>query len=172
MSESIFTRDGDVFAPSEHASGPWDPRALHGGAPAALIVTALERHEPVTGAHLCRLGFELLRPIPFAPLTVTTRTVRTSSASPAARAHGGSRTRAWCPGSTRPGCRVPLSMLRPSAARSQRISKPSRVTASWRKAISVKPARRPYPGRRGPNRARRLAARAHIVTIRPGALSR
>jgi hypothetical protein len=76
MGESIFTSDGRRFVPTEQARGPWDPRALHGGAPAALIVTALERHEPMSGAQVCRLGFELLRPIPFAPLTVTTRTIR------------------------------------------------------------------------------------------------
>jgi hypothetical protein len=76
MGESIFTSDGESFVPTGQARGPWDPGALHGGAPAALIVTALERHEPVAGAQLCRLGFELLRPIPFAPLTVTTRTLR------------------------------------------------------------------------------------------------
>jgi hypothetical protein len=76
MGESIFTSDGERFLPTEQARGPWDPRALHGGAPAALIVTALERHEPATGSQVCRLGFELLRPLPFAPLTVTTRTVR------------------------------------------------------------------------------------------------
>ena len=47
MGESIFTTDGGRFIPTEQARGPWDPQALHGGAPAALIVTALERHEPV-----------------------------------------------------------------------------------------------------------------------------
>jgi hypothetical protein len=76
VGESIFTRDGERFVPTEQARGPWDPQALHGGAPAALIARALERHEPAAGAQVCRLGFELLRPIPFAPLTVTTRTVR------------------------------------------------------------------------------------------------
>ena len=76
MGERIFSAEGGRFQPSEQARGPWDPRALHGGAPAALIVTELERHEPVEGALIARLGFELLRPIPFAPLRVVTRTVR------------------------------------------------------------------------------------------------
>lgn len=69
--------------PTEQARGPWDPRALHGGAPAALLVDAFERHaaargegEPADGLLLARLGFELLRPIPFAPLRVQVRTVR------------------------------------------------------------------------------------------------
>jgi Thioesterase-like superfamily len=73
---SIFLVDGERFAPTEQARGPWDPRALHGGAPAALITTAFERHEPVAGSQLARLGFELLRPVPFAPLTVEVQTLR------------------------------------------------------------------------------------------------
>ncbi len=65
-----------VIRPTEHASGPWDPRALHGGAPAALIAAAFERVEPGSQLRIARLGFELLRPIPLAPLTLTTRIVR------------------------------------------------------------------------------------------------
>ncbi len=76
VADSIFTTDGRRFLPTELARGPWDPHALHGGAPAALIVAALERHEPQPETHLARLGFELLRPIPFAPLRVSTRTLR------------------------------------------------------------------------------------------------
>jgi acyl-coenzyme A thioesterase PaaI-like protein len=85
MSASIFveaqpgTQPDDaavVVRPTEHARGPWDPRALHGGAPAALIAAAFERVEPGSQLRIARLGFELLRPIPFAPLTLTTRIVR------------------------------------------------------------------------------------------------
>ncbi len=81
MSESIFLTEsswpgGERVRPTEHARGPWDPRALHGGAPAALITAAFERLEP--GAHLrvARLGFEFLRPIPLAPLTLDVEIVR------------------------------------------------------------------------------------------------
>jgi hypothetical protein len=92
MSESIFLADGEqrggghvssrgdgiamVVQPTEHARGPWDPRALHGGAPAALIASAFEHMEPGSQLRIARLGFELLRPIPFAPLTLSTRIVR------------------------------------------------------------------------------------------------
>jgi hypothetical protein len=68
--------DGQSFVPTEHARGPWDPQALHGGAPAALIADAFERLEPGSQLRIARLGFELLRPIPFAPLTLSTRIVR------------------------------------------------------------------------------------------------
>ena len=76
MSESIFLADGDDFVPTEHAGGPWDPQALHGGAPAALMTAAFERVEPGSELPIARLGFELLRPIPFAPLSISTVILR------------------------------------------------------------------------------------------------
>jgi hypothetical protein len=76
LAVSVFRVEGGRYVPTEHARGPWDAEALHGGAPAALITTLLERHEPLEGAALARLGFELLAPVPFAPLSVEVRTVR------------------------------------------------------------------------------------------------
>src|SRR5262245_17649752 len=34
---ALFERDGERFAPTPLARGPWDPNALHGGAPSALF---------------------------------------------------------------------------------------------------------------------------------------
>jgi hypothetical protein len=76
VGESIFIAEGDRFLPTEQARGPWDPRALHGGAPAALMTAALERLAPGAELRIGRLGFEFLRPIPLAPLTLSTRIVR------------------------------------------------------------------------------------------------
>jgi hypothetical protein len=82
MSDTIFLaasspdEEGERFMPTPHARGPWDPRALHGGAPAALMSAAFERVEPGAQLRIARLGFELLRPIPFAPLRLSTRIVR------------------------------------------------------------------------------------------------
>ncbi|HEX4466420.1 MAG TPA: acyl-CoA thioesterase domain-containing protein, partial [Solirubrobacteraceae bacterium] len=97
MSESIFTREdaaegssgstleespasariGDgTYTPTEHASGPWDPRALHGGAPAALITSAFEQFDPGTELRVARLSFEFLRPVPMAPLRLSTQVLR------------------------------------------------------------------------------------------------
>jgi hypothetical protein len=76
-SESIFVAAGDGrFEPTEHARGPWDPRALHGGAPAALMTAALERLQPGAELPIARLSFELLRPVPLAPLELRTRITR------------------------------------------------------------------------------------------------
>lgn len=76
MSESIFLAEGGGFMPTEHARGPWDPQALHGGAPAALMTAAFERMQPGDELRIARMGFELLRPIPFAPLSLSTRILR------------------------------------------------------------------------------------------------
>jgi hypothetical protein len=77
MTDSLFIPAADGrFTPTEHARGPWDPRALHGGAPAALIAHAFERMEPGAGLPIARLGFEFLKPVPLAPLRLRTRIVR------------------------------------------------------------------------------------------------
>jgi|HubBroStandDraft_3_1064219.scaffolds.fasta_scaffold08690_5 hypothetical protein len=76
MGVSIFVPDGDSFLPTEHARGPWDPRALHGGAPAALIAAAFERMQPGAELPFARLSFEFLRPVPMAPLKLDTRISR------------------------------------------------------------------------------------------------
>jgi hypothetical protein len=76
MSESIFVREGELFTPTEHARGPWDPGALHGGAPAALIAAAFERMQPGAELPFARLSFEFLRPVPMAPLRLSTRISR------------------------------------------------------------------------------------------------
>lgn len=76
MADSIFVPEGNSFAPTEHARGPWDPRALHGGAPAALIAAVFERMEPGSELPFARLSFEFLRPVPMAPLKLTTRMSR------------------------------------------------------------------------------------------------
>jgi hypothetical protein len=77
MRDSLFTPSANGHVePTEHARGPWDPRALHGGAPAALIARAFERMEPGAELPIARLGFEFLKPIPFAELQVSTEIVR------------------------------------------------------------------------------------------------
>jgi hypothetical protein len=73
---ALFTRAGDVYTPTPLARGPWDPNALHGGAPAALFASVCEQHDPGTADFMARLTVELLRPIPLTPLTLAVRTMR------------------------------------------------------------------------------------------------
>ena len=71
---AIFERDGEAYVPTVLARGPWDPNALHGGAPAALLARELERELGELG--VARITFELLRPVPLAPLAMSVRVVR------------------------------------------------------------------------------------------------
>jgi hypothetical protein len=74
--EAFFSQDGDGFVPSESTRGPWDPDAQHAGPPAALLGRAVERCEPRDGMRLGRITFEILRPVPLAPLSVEARVAR------------------------------------------------------------------------------------------------
>ena len=84
MSEAFFERDGEEFVPTELTRGPWDPDAQHAGPPAALLGRAIERTgSEVAGAgadeppaRVGRVTYEILRSVPIAPLTVSTRVVR------------------------------------------------------------------------------------------------
>jgi hypothetical protein len=79
MTDALFARDGDAFVPTPLARGPWDPNALHGGPPSALLARAVESVPTPDGIVMpvARLTVELLRPIPLEPLVVTTDVVRT-----------------------------------------------------------------------------------------------
>jgi hypothetical protein len=72
----LFHVDGDRFVPTELTRGPWDPNAMHGGAPGALLARAVERFEPGPAGHVARLTVDLLRPVPLAPVSVRTRMLR------------------------------------------------------------------------------------------------
>jgi hypothetical protein len=69
------TIDGRLVA-TELASGPWDPRAQHGGAPAALLVRAFERVPAAGRLRMARLTFEFLRPVPVGPVEVQAEVTR------------------------------------------------------------------------------------------------
>jgi hypothetical protein len=75
MADAFFLPHGDGFLPTELTRGPWDPDAQHGGPPAALLGRAAElAGRP--GLQVARMTFEILRPVPIAPLEVATRVVR------------------------------------------------------------------------------------------------
>jgi hypothetical protein len=74
--EPLFATDGDAFVPSDHTRSPWSPDMLHGGAPGALLVRAIERHEVDAPMQVVRMTVDLVRPVPVAPLTIDVRTVR------------------------------------------------------------------------------------------------
>ncbi len=75
MVDSLFEPlGGDRYQPTSASVGPWSPDALHGGPSAALLAGVAERM--LDDLHPARVSIELLRPVPVAPLTVSTRTLR------------------------------------------------------------------------------------------------
>jgi hypothetical protein len=76
MTDALYEPDGDRFVPTAFTTGPWDPRAQHGGAPSSLLTRAIEHVEAPGPMQIARLTFELMRPVPLTPLTITTRIVR------------------------------------------------------------------------------------------------
>jgi Thioesterase-like superfamily len=74
--EAFYTQERDRLVPSELTRGPWDPDAQHAGPPAALLGRAVERCEPRDGMQVGRITFEILGPVPIAPIEVRARVVR------------------------------------------------------------------------------------------------
>lgn len=76
MTDALFVPDGDLFVPTPLTTGPWDPGAQHGGAPAALLAGCLEGVDAPGPMSVARLTYELLRPVPLTPLRVRTSVLR------------------------------------------------------------------------------------------------
>jgi hypothetical protein len=76
VADALYTLDGEVAVPAELTRGPWDPTAQHGGAPAALIAHLVERLPQPGPMRVVRITYELLRPVPIAPLRWSADVVR------------------------------------------------------------------------------------------------
>ncbi|MDX6286271.1 MAG: hypothetical protein QOG53_1756 [Frankiales bacterium] len=72
----LFTPDGDTYIPAPYTRSPWSTESLHGGAPGALLVGLVERHETDVPMRIVRVSADIVRPVPVRPLTVVLRTVR------------------------------------------------------------------------------------------------
>ncbi|HCO02096.1 MAG TPA: hypothetical protein DIT48_01790 [Actinobacteria bacterium] len=77
VTDAFYVRGGeDRFVPTEWTRGPWSPNAQHAGPPAALVGRAFERLLPDDAWHVARFTFDVLRPVPLEPLTVTAQVIR------------------------------------------------------------------------------------------------
>ena len=91
--EAFYVATEDGFEPTELTRGPWDANSQHMGPPAALLGRALERlpgaegspgapgaeGEDVAGVvpfQVGRVTYEVLRPVPIAPLTLSAQVER------------------------------------------------------------------------------------------------
>ncbi len=77
MTDAVFTVDGGLHVPTEHARGPWDPGQMHGGGPAALIAGALEALPTPAPMRVVRLAFTFEGPVPMEPVAVRAELTRT-----------------------------------------------------------------------------------------------
>ena len=76
MADAFYELDGDRVLANELTRGPWDPGSQHAGPPSALIGRAVERLEAGEDFQVGRLTFEILRPVPIAPLRVEAHIAR------------------------------------------------------------------------------------------------
>lgn len=80
LDAAFFAADGDLYRSSELTRGPWDGESQHAGPPAALLAREIERCEGIgTGPSdrlVGRITFEILRPVPIAPLRVAAEVAR------------------------------------------------------------------------------------------------
>jgi hypothetical protein len=76
MSEALFTPQRRGYVPSEHARGPWDRAAMHGGPPAALMAGVMEALPTEAPMAVVRITVEIFRPVPLRPVEVAARIER------------------------------------------------------------------------------------------------
>ncbi len=76
MTEAIFTRDGDLFVPTDYARGPWRPDSMHGGPPAGLLAHALEHYVGDRAFQMTRVTIDLFRSPPFSPVSTRVEALR------------------------------------------------------------------------------------------------
>lgn len=68
---TLFEQDGPTrFVPTDWCRGPWDPNALHAGASGALLTQLVDQSASLVPMRTVRLSFDILRPVPLAPLDV------------------------------------------------------------------------------------------------------
>jgi hypothetical protein len=65
---SFYVADGDELIPTSFCRGPWNLEHQHGGPPTAALARALRLAMADDGWRLSRLSFDLLRPVPLAPM--------------------------------------------------------------------------------------------------------
>ena len=74
--EPFFRREGALIIPQPHAVGPWEGAMMNGRNTVAILAWAIERDHGEDGLVCARLTVDLLRPIPLAPISISTRRTR------------------------------------------------------------------------------------------------
>lgn len=74
--QPVFEALDGRFVATALASGPWDPNAQIGGAPAALLAREFERVPCPQGLVVARLTYDFIRPAPIGPVEIHTELTR------------------------------------------------------------------------------------------------
>ena len=74
--QPVFEAVDGGFIATPLASGPWNPNAQIGGAPAGLLARAFEHVPAAEGLALARLTYDFIRPAPIGPLEVRAEVIR------------------------------------------------------------------------------------------------
>lgn len=77
MADAFFVHDGgDRFIPTAWTIGPWSRESQHAGPPSALLGRAIEQAVGRDDLQVVGATFEILRPVPVAPLRVQAEVLR------------------------------------------------------------------------------------------------
>ena len=76
LPDALYEPDGARWQPTALTRGPWDRGFQHAGPPAALLARALEERSGIEGGQTVRLSYDILRPVPIAPLRIEARALR------------------------------------------------------------------------------------------------
>ena len=75
--QPFFTRDDDIFMPTEVANGPWDPKSLHGRVIIGLLAFVIEQRHGDQDFVPARLTVDMFRlPNIMTPIEIRTRAIR------------------------------------------------------------------------------------------------
>ena len=74
--QPVFEAVDGGFVATPLASGPWNPNAQIGGAPAGLLARAFEQVPAAEGLVVARLTYDFIRPAPIGPLEVRAEVTR------------------------------------------------------------------------------------------------
>jgi hypothetical protein len=74
--DAFYEPDGDGYVATELTRGPWDPGAQHAGPPSALLAREIELLPEAERFQVGRITFEILRPVPIAPMHLSSRILR------------------------------------------------------------------------------------------------
>lgn len=74
--DAIYRREGELYAPTEWAGGPWSREHQHGGAAAALLARGALEASRETGMRVARFTLDLFRAVPMEPLRLVRRFAR------------------------------------------------------------------------------------------------